>query len=519
MKKKFILFCILLLSLFCFSVVIGNHKLIGNTITNETASNISLETRTWDDQGTAVCLATGSQEDPEIVAVGNGSAIIAWQDKRYDINIPVVFAQKINILGQSLWTQHGIQISEGDYYHQYIKLSSDGTGGAIIVWGGNNGTGTDIDLFAQRVDSNGVLKWGVNGTLICNATSLQSNPEIIYDGQNGAIISWIDYRNTGQTDIYAQRINSTGHVQWTENGIAVCTAANDQNHQVMVSDNNNGTIIAWEDQRNGNADIYAQRINSAGSILYSVDGSPICTEGSDQTDPTICSDGNHNAIIAWQDMRSGQWDIYAAKTHPITLPWITDGVPVCTYSNIQQSPKICPSINNSAIITWEDYRTGSYSDIYAQLINSTGHRRWSIHGKSICIASLNQLYPDISRDGLGGAFITWEDRRSGNSYLYGDVYANRVFINGTVKWNNGLERSTADNNQGPPKICAVTIGNAMITWEDDRAGPSDSNIYVASLTVFNDSGDIPGFDFTFIFLGLIGLISLWFMMNQKKLRL
>ena len=121
MKKKFFLFCILLLSLFCFSVVIGNHKLIGNTITNETASNISLETRTWDNQGTAVCLATGIQEDPEIVAVGNGSAIIAWQDKRYDTNIPVVFAQKINILGQSLWTQHGVQISEGDYYHQYIK--------------------------------------------------------------------------------------------------------------------------------------------------------------------------------------------------------------------------------------------------------------------------------------------------------------------------------------------------------------------------------------------------------------
>lgn len=93
------------------------------------------------------------------------------------------------------------------------------------------------------------------------ATTNNSEPLPIRTG--GMILVWIDARNgsdkEGAYDIYAQRVSSAGAPQWTANGVPVCTAANDQNYPVLVSDGAGGAIITWQDLRNGGSDIYAQR--------------------------------------------------------------------------------------------------------------------------------------------------------------------------------------------------------------------------------------------------------------------
>ena len=88
-------------------------------------------------------------------------------------------------------------------------------------------------------------------------------PTIVSDGSGGAIITWQDYRN-GNNDIYAQRINAGGTVQWTLNGVAICTETHSQTYPTIVSDGSGGAIITWQDDRNGNNDIYAQRIIALG---------------------------------------------------------------------------------------------------------------------------------------------------------------------------------------------------------------------------------------------------------------
>ncbi len=71
----------------------------------------------------------------------------------------------------------------------------------------------------------------------------QIDPMIVSDGLGGAIISWTDYRTGTTADIYAQRVNSTGAVQWTATGVIICTSANDQIKSQLVSDGNNGAYI------------------------------------------------------------------------------------------------------------------------------------------------------------------------------------------------------------------------------------------------------------------------------------
>ena len=135
---------------------------------------------------------------------------------------------------------------------------------------------------------------------ISTAANNQLTPTIASDGSGGAIITWQDLRS-GTADIYAQRINASGVVQWTADGVAISTAANSQSSPTIVSDGSGGAIITWNDFRNdvSNSDVYAQRINASGVVQWTADGVAITTERVHGIyPPQIVSDGSGGAIIA-----------------------------------------------------------------------------------------------------------------------------------------------------------------------------------------------------------------------------
>jgi len=97
-----------------------------------------------------------------------------------------------------------------------------------------------------------------NGTVICNATNEQSSAEIIKSNDDFIII-WANSRNATNKNIYTQKISLNGVVQWTQNGVIICNAIDDQDFPQLTSDNAGGAIITWEDKRSGiYYDIYAQ---------------------------------------------------------------------------------------------------------------------------------------------------------------------------------------------------------------------------------------------------------------------
>jgi len=94
----------------------------------------------------------------------------------------------------------------------------------------------------------------------------------VSDGSGDTIITWEDYRGGTHYDIYAQRVNPSGVPQWTANGIAVCTAFDDQYDPAIINDGSGGAIITWEDWRTGSPDIYAQRVDPAGVPQWAANG-------------------------------------------------------------------------------------------------------------------------------------------------------------------------------------------------------------------------------------------------------
>ncbi|GAH49620.1 unnamed protein product, partial [marine sediment metagenome] len=224
--------------------------------------------------------------------------------------------------------------------------------------------------------------WILDGLDICTAIYWQWNPQICSDGQGGAIITWDDKRNGGDLNIYAQKVDSNGYVQWLIDGVPVSTAGNDQMYPQICSDGAGGAIIIWFDYRSGSKwDIYAQRIDSNGNILWNNNGSVISTALNTLDEPQICSDGAGGAIFTWRDYRSGNSDIYAQRIGSNgNIQWIDNGTALCTVGSDQYNPQICSEEAGGAIITWYGRRNGSSLDIYAQKIDSIGNVKWNANG-------------------------------------------------------------------------------------------------------------------------------------------
>jgi hypothetical protein len=122
------------------------------------------------------------------------------------------------------------------------------------------------DIYAQRVSTAGAVQWGTGGLAVCTAAGEQSRPHLVSDRHGGAIIAWRDVRS-GVGDVYAQRVDDGGAVQWTAGGVALCLAAGDQNSVMIAGDLAGGAIASWQDTRSGvEEDLYAQRIAPDGQL-------------------------------------------------------------------------------------------------------------------------------------------------------------------------------------------------------------------------------------------------------------
>ncbi len=422
------------------------------------------------------------QDHPQITTDGAGGAIMSWHANTGD---SYIWAQRIAASGQYMWDPNGTIIC--DTWPSRSKgptaLCSDGAGGAIVVWADYRNL--NYDIYAQRINSTGQVQWTTNGIVICNAGSGQEWPEIASDGAGGAYIVWEDDRGPNY-DIYAQHINSSGDPQWTSNGIVICNASGQQNRAELILSGTSGTIITWEDLRDGSEDVYAQRIE-AGIPMWGLNGVPICTAANNQRLPLIVPDGEDGGIIMWEDERADGGDIYAQRVNVSgATQWNPNGTAICVESGDQSQPRIASDENGGSIIVWGDNRDNW--DIYAQKINSTGQVQWTANGIVICNYGESQTGPGIASDGFGGAIIAWSDWRS---MFDSDIFAQHVNATGySLLTANGTQICGASESQYFPQ-CHSTMQSApyqaMMVWSDMR-NSMQIDIYTQRVTGVDQHG-------------------------------
>jgi IPT/TIG domain len=247
---------------------------------------------------------------------------------------------------------------------------------------------------------------------------------IVADGVGGAVIGWVDYRGSYE-EIYGQRVNASGVVQWTANGKLVSTGGQRWN-PTLVPDKLGGAIFAFEDIAGGNTNILATHMDGSGNTAWAktVSNSPLR-----QMAPSATTDDNHGAIIAWQDNRAGtgEEDVYAMhlEANGDQYPgWTTNGTPICAASNSQQTPCIVADGSGGGIVSWNDGRSASPGPgLYAQRVNSDGRVLWSASGLKYAGTNIASESRVISYGGGDAAFAWVRDNPSTTKY---DIYAQKI---------------------------------------------------------------------------------------------
>ncbi len=368
-------------------------------------------------------------------------------------------------------------VCTASFKQKEIRLTSDSDGGAFVVWRDYR-TGTtfeESDIYIQKIDSNGYAEWTIDGLGLCILPSNQGTPSVINDEKGGVIVAWTD-RRTGGEDIYAQRIDANGNVLWAQNGVVVCNKPNKEHSAKIISDDHSGMIAVWEDMRvDSTFNIWAQRIDSSGNSLWGNGGISVCTENSNRINHKVQRNRDGGAIIAWQDLREGtlNYDIYIQNIDSDgSLLWGNNGKPVCNAPNNQTNPKIDPEKKaNGVFVSWVDKRNNIDYDVYSNRIDSNGNFMWGSAGKPVVVSTGNQSAIDIlSNNKTNGLIITWKDNRS--SVL--DIYAQKLDMDGNQEWQtNGVALCNTITDAKNPNIISDKNGGAIITWQDRRNGSWD----------------------------------------------
>ena len=372
------------------------------------------------------------------------------------------------------WPLNGAPVCTVSGSHAAPEAVSDGQGGIIIVWQDfRNG---DPDIYAQRLDGWGNELWTPGGVQVSSGNSLEQTPRLASDGAGGAMIAWehavVDY------DIRAQRVDASGNPLWQANGVVVCGLISSQQEPQLIPDGSGGVVIAWHDIRLGNWDVFAQRVDATGARLWTPDGVAVCIETSSQFRPRLASDGSGGVFAVWEDFRNAfQYDIYMQRIGPAGTPYLAaDGVPLCSFGVNQLSPQIASLDIGGAVVVWEDYRTGAFSPAtFAQRITSNGGTAWTVDGIQVCTFGGGEFEPQVVPDNDHGVIVSWRDMRA-----LGDVYAQRLDAFGTRLWSSTGVALTGSGQQFAPRMASDGNGGAFVSWIDHRYSP-DGDIYAGHL--------------------------------------
>ncbi|MBU0687472.1 MAG: hypothetical protein KKB81_06485 [Candidatus Margulisbacteria bacterium] len=383
----------------------------------------------WGEQGIEVCAVQSSKRSAELVQIGPGEVVVSWEDYRFE-NKSRVYVQKLDAAGKRMWDEEGVQVSLSDYDQLSPVIVADGQRGVLVAFVENKLKESRKDVAVQSIDANGKRGWGDQGIQVCNAVADQDRPRMVYDKDSNLIITWIDSRNGKRnSDIYAQKVDQSGHAAWEVDGVSVCRAPDIQKDPEIVSDLLGGAIVVWSDKGGGGYDIYAQRINMHGKPLWKTDGILVCGKRGTQRGPKVLSDGFSGAIIVWEDHRFGSWDIFAQRLDDLGMPmWEENGVLICVAQGTQYSPSIAKDGFGGFLIAWEDYRSGRSYNIYAQRIDAGGDQYWAGNGILVSKTDEGARNPQIATDANGTAYIvTWDDYRFGGR----GIYAQRIVLQGS----------------------------------------------------------------------------------------
>jgi hypothetical protein len=440
----------------------------------------------WASDGNAVVTWSYTQNQATPVPDAEGGVIFAWLDAGSGWNTDVLAVRWSNTAATCPgWTPGGDRVTNIACDKLNPAAASDGAGGALLAWEDNRCVGY-YQIYARRVAPGGLVAagWPQNGVRIAATVLNQRRPAVADDGNGGAFVAWTDLREP-YGDIYLQHLDGSGNLAagWPASGVGIGTGSAAQSSPVIAADGAGGVFVAWVDRRSGNDDIYLQHVTGAGALApgFVANGLAVAAAPGDQRAPSMAADGAGGVVLAWEDHRSLDLDIYGIRVQGDgSRPpgFAANGNAVCAAAGDQSAPRVASDVAGSLLAAWQDHR-GTSLDVYVSRLTAAGALApgWTAQGTAVATAIDDQSAPALASDGANGAYVVWQDRRAGDF----DIYAARLAADGVLAagWTaGGTPLCRAMGDQSAPQVCPAAGGGAFAIWTDARnAATSGLDLY------------------------------------------
>jgi hypothetical protein len=383
----------------------------------------------WSQDGDTVAidadLMMSTQESPSIVEGEQGDVFIAWQDNRNNPIRKEIFVQKFNRNGDPQWLE-ATRTHPGTNNSRPIILRK----GQMVITASYFAGELDELLLVQILNNNGNPQLEFSeGKVSENAKAIEPNqiPAVAPGLDGGVIATWTDTR-FGNPAVFAKGIKNDG-TAWNAGEVQVSLSIAAGTNPVIVSDNREGAIIAWLDTAGV---IKAHNLDKFGNLnsQWGVNGIEVSQTQGNKRNIKIASDGRNGAYVLWEKLLGTEWKLYVQRVRiDGTVVSPSNDIRVSSSDGIQTNAAIINDGRQQAIIAWEN-QSNNNVDIYAQKIDSIGVVKWG-GGLTVSTNEFTQRNPVLVDDGMGGAIIAWEDLRNQSTSGI-DIYAQKVSAPGVV---------------------------------------------------------------------------------------
>jgi len=330
-------------------------------------------------------------------------------------------------------------------------MCGDGHKGAIIAWMDQRNSMDRI--YVQRLDSNGVAKWGTNGKMLSSpGDEWAYDPIVLPDGHGGAVIFFDISIIGGGFHIYAQRLDANGNELWVAGGVPVSVAqdsrmrnSEDPATNQASADGDGGAFITW--QTYGPFGISAQHIDKNGNPVWGANGLYVTSLDSTNISygSNIVNTGKGTAAVAWGYTSALYMQRISATG---TFLWPQKGLLVADSFDSRASYNATSLLYDSTATTknitvaWEDARNQATShDIYAQKIDENGNFLWKNKGLPVAITKADDVAASMLIDKQGGFYMIFDSSSI--------ACLQHVDKNGNQLWGKGLRPKDGYNGINP----------------------------------------------------------------------
>jgi len=445
------------------------------------SNQVRFQVKAWTSDfsiNTPISVQAKNETASRVIKSANGEAIIVWRD--YDAGN--LYAQKLDNGGNLKWQENGIQVGYIPYsiVSDAFDVVGDGGSGVIITWMDKNDQNLPR-IYAQRIDGNGNFVWGENGILISTNTpdfAGADRPRVIVGADNMPIFLWEDL--IGPTRGMIKKLDENGNELWNKQIGRISGRLTPE----ISADNNGGAVLVLKEKSilTPYYTLWVRRIDLNGQFTWAPNGVELSDSLSGiSRDFFIGNFDNDKYLVIWKEQ---DINLFAQLLdNSGNKLWSIDGVDLK-----MKSAAFIVSINEgqNAIVT-AAVNSPNGSDIIAQIINPNGQILWNDSSGTIHSQQNLLSTPNAVSDGHGGAILAWSDKglqTDPNFNKEDNIYAQRFDNQGNKLWGvNDVLISNASSKQLTPSISLVGNSSIVLSWTDYRNGLTNGDIYAQKVNL------------------------------------